>query len=970
MSGRLRIAVLGVLGVLAVLALPAGAHAQVVRNFTPRYSGNLSGDITLIGNTLMSCSGGGTCTNARNGTGGSVDNNDFTMQYVDVDGVGSTFNSSRATLTLPAGATVLWAGLYWGGDSNHAQRNQAVFTTPTAASVTLNATQLDAVGTRYHGFVDVTARVLAGGSGTYTVANVRTTTDANMYAGWGLVVVYRDLTLQPRNLVVFDGYAHVAPGATVTINVTGFQTPPAGAVNTRLGVLAYEGDRGLTGDSFRLNATNLTDAVNPATNFYNSTVSMLGANVGTKNPNYINQLGFDIDLVNANGILPNGATSASITLPSTDDRYYPGVVTFSTELYAPVFVDGSFTKTVADLNAGVVAPGDVLEYTLALTNAGNDGGTQIVMRDTLPANATYVPGSIVVASGPNTGAKTDAAGDDQAEFAAASRVLTVRLGTGANAASGGSLAPGAATSVRFRVRVNDPLPHGTVVSNQAGLAFNGQQTGTLFQTRSDATPATSGQQPTTVTVTAGVLVTGFGYADVDHDAVQDVGEVGTAVPLFVKLIAAAVPTTAYRVSAVDPVTGGFALLNVDAGAYTLVLDTNALVSDVTPTYPAGWVGTEAPTGARAVTVAAVSVSGQSFGMWNGGRVDGVVFRDHGAPSGVPNDGVRNGAEPAIAGVRVTLRSPACPGGACDSTLTNAAGAFTVWFPATAAGAVTVVETNPAAHRSTGGSAGTTGGSYDRTTDVVSFTAVPGTAATGLAFGDVPLNTFVANGASSAMPGATASYPHVFTAGSAGNVAFSVSQVPAPVLPGWAVTLIRDLDCDGIVDPGEPVVAGTIATTTGATTCLVLRHTTPPGAPDGVNERATITAGFVYVNASPALSAADSVADLTTVTNGSLEITKSVDLASARPGDLLTYTITYRNPGTSPVSAIAIHDVTPDWTVFEAATCALLGPGLTGCSVSSAPAVGASGTVHWSLAGALAPGGQGSVTLQVRIVVTP
>jgi uncharacterized repeat protein (TIGR01451 family) len=958
---------LALIGVLALLVLPAISRAQVVRAFTPRYTANLAGDITLIGNTLMTCGGGGSCANGQNGTGGSVNNNDFSMQYVDVDGVGATFNSSEATLTLPPGATVLWAGLYWGGDSNDARRDEAEFAAPGLGSLVLTANQLDAVGSRYQGFADVTSYVQAAGSGSYTVANVRSTTGANMYAGWGLVVVYGDPSLEPRNLVVFDGYAHVAPGATVTIGVSGFQTPPAGAVNTRLGVLVYEGDRGFTGDSFRLNSTNLIDTVNPATNFFNSTVSRFGAHVTSRVPNYVNQLGFDVDLVNADGVLPNGTTSATITLPSTDDRYYPGVVTFSTELYSPIFVDGSFTKTVTDVNAGVVAPGDVLEYTLALQNAGNDVGTEVVLRDTLPANATYVPGSIVIASGPNAGAKSDAAGDDQAEFTAAGGIVTVRLGTGATAASGGSLAPGAATSVRFRVQVNDPVPNGTIVSNQSGLDFNGQQTGTPFQTRSDATPATSGQQPTVVTVVAGVLVSGFAYADLDHDATQDAGENGAGVALHVKLVATSAPGTVYQVAAVDPVSGGFALTNVDPGDYTLLIDTNALATDVTATYPGGWIGTEASSGTRALTVAAASVSGQSFGLWNGGRVEGIVFRDDGAPTGVPNDGAQNGGEAGIAGVRVRLLSPACTGGSCDSVLTDAAGSFALWFPSAAAGPVTVVETNPAAHRSTGGAAGTSGGSYDRPSDAVSFTAIAGAVANGLGFGDVPLNTMVADGASTVTPGSTASYPHVFTAGSIGQVTFSLTQAPNPALPGWTVALVQDIDCSGTADPGEPLASGPITTTTGATTCLVLQHGSPAGAPDGAMEQVTVTAQFAYVNASPVLAAHDSVGDVTTITNGSLVIMKSVDLASALPGDVLTYTITYENPGTSPVSAIEIRDVTPNWTVFESAACSALGPGLTGCSVSAAPAVGATGTVQWSLTGALAPGGQGAVTLQVRIV---
>jgi hypothetical protein len=38
----------------AVLALPA--DAQVVRGFTPRYTVNRTGAISLIGNTLVTCS--------------------------------------------------------------------------------------------------------------------------------------------------------------------------------------------------------------------------------------------------------------------------------------------------------------------------------------------------------------------------------------------------------------------------------------------------------------------------------------------------------------------------------------------------------------------------------------------------------------------------------------------------------------------------------------------------------------------------------------------------------------------------------------------------------------------------------------------------------------------------------------------------------------------------------------------------
>ena len=50
--------------------------------------------------------------------GGAVagnNNNPRTMTWIDVDGDPATFDSSSATLTLPPGARVLFAGLYYGG---------------------------------------------------------------------------------------------------------------------------------------------------------------------------------------------------------------------------------------------------------------------------------------------------------------------------------------------------------------------------------------------------------------------------------------------------------------------------------------------------------------------------------------------------------------------------------------------------------------------------------------------------------------------------------------------------------------------------------------------------------------------------------------------------------------------------------------------------------------------------------------
>jgi uncharacterized repeat protein (TIGR01451 family) len=1636
--------VAALLAALFVLLGAAPGHAQVVRGFTARTNVSLNGDITLIGNTLMSCNGNGQCNNARNGTGNNVNNNDFNMQYVDVDADGTTFCSSRATLTLAATSTVIWAGLYWMGDSNNGARNQVRFSTPAAGYVTLTATQLDVSGTVYQGFIDVTSRVQSGGNGSYTVANVQSTTGTNEFAGWALVVMYRDNTLPPRNLVVFDGYASVAPGASVAIPVSGFVTPPAGPVNTRLGVVAGEGDLGFTGDSFLLNGTTISDANNPGDNFFNSSISLLGVTFTNKTPNYLNQLGWDVDLVSANGVLANNATGATLTLNSTNDQYYPGVVTFATDLYQPIIDGNSFTKTVVDLNGGNVAPGDLLEYTVAMSNTGQDGATNLVMRDTLAANVSYVAGSLSVASGANAGAKSDAAGDDQMEYDAANRRIVARLGTGANAVSGGSLAPAAATSVKFRVRVSPPAPTGTVVSNQAELTFNGQQLGTPFATRSDGNANVAGNQPTTVsvvapnltgtvfedvnygggagrslaaaagvarpgaraelydstgtylgsaitdgaglysfngwapgrytvrivngsvtssrpgavstlvplqtfradassgvaaadvnrvggetptlvdaaanttnqnlaalttatttaqsvapvtlgsadlggvdfgfnfdtivnandggqgslrqflinsatlgnaglaqagqsagteasifmasdgaahpglraglastltggvlaivpqsplpaitdagtrldgatqtsdvgntnpgalgsggtvgvdgvalgtvarpeveirdgaslaigvdlqaangtvraiaiygfgnaaasnadadlrvgaaatgalierdvigtpatsfadpgaalrsggdhvralggangvvrdnliaygagsgialtagsngwqitddeirgnaigsavrsgvsiessgaatltgnlitghegdgvdarsssgalmltnnsisqsglgtavatptagvrlggsastldrnqifdnvgagvmvasgasgnvithnsiwhngvisnggggvpsgqigidlqagaddanhgtspfvtlndagdadaganglfnfpvlesavlangsftltgwarpgstielfvadpdptgfgegktwvatlvegsaadldpstssyaglvnginqgsdntnrfrftiaapagvaggvaltatgtaaqgtsefsglvTVTTGVAVAGFAYADGNHNAARDAGEAGTGASLWAKLVLESAPGSARQVAAVDPATGAYAFTFVNAGVYDVLIDDNASAGDVTPAVPGGWIGTETASGTwTGLAVAGADLANVNFGFYHGARIDGAVFRDDGAGGAIANDGAKQVGESGISGARVQLISGSCAGGECDSALTTGDGTFTLWLPAAAAGAVAVREPARFGALATGGGAGNTSGSYSRASATVSFNAVSGTSYSGLAFGEVPLNTLAPNGAQSVAPGGAAFYAHRFTAGSAGSVAFSIVQSSAPSLPGWSTALYQDTNCDGVVNPGEPLLSGTPSLTAGQTLCLVVKQDAPAGAPPGAQGTATLSASFTYTGAAPPLSSSASASDLTTVSvaGAGLVIVKSVSLASARPGDLLTYTIAYSNNGAAPISSIVIRDATPAFTVFESGACGTLGTGLTGCNLSSQPAFGTTGPVIWTLTGSLAPGGSGSVSYQVRL----
>ena len=75
--------------VLGLLAAATPAHAD--RAFTPRYSANETGDITMAANTLLTCP----ASDARCGPaqrGASASNNSFRMGVVDIDGDAGTFN--------------------------------------------------------------------------------------------------------------------------------------------------------------------------------------------------------------------------------------------------------------------------------------------------------------------------------------------------------------------------------------------------------------------------------------------------------------------------------------------------------------------------------------------------------------------------------------------------------------------------------------------------------------------------------------------------------------------------------------------------------------------------------------------------------------------------------------------------------------------------------------------------------------
>jgi uncharacterized repeat protein (TIGR01451 family) len=461
------------------------AAAAPIRPFVPVFTANVNGDLLMTANALMTCVDSAACTTARSATSGNHSNNGHTGAFVDVDGDPATFNSSSATLTVPSGGGVLFAALVWGGRTNTtglnadpALRGTVRLTAPGGGASTLTADRVDvAPDSAYQGYVDVTDLVAQAGSGTYTVANVQSTTGAaNNYAGWALVVAVSDPAKPMRNLTVFNGYASVGNGDPLPpFDLDGFLTPPSGPVRTTVGAVTYEGDMGLVGDTATLDSTRINDALNPPDNPFNSTIGNRGSQVAGRNPSYNNQLGFDADLFAMDGVLPNGASRARITLTSTGDQYFPGVVTFATDLYDPQLLG---TKTVLDVDGGDVEAGDTLRYTVPVENIGLDTADDSRFFDAVPTGTTYVPGSARLDGVPQT--DPDDAADTTSFVGDGNGHLVVHLGDGATQARGGRipLSDGAPEHVvTFDVTVDAGTTDDQELVNLASLTYRGLTTG-------------------------------------------------------------------------------------------------------------------------------------------------------------------------------------------------------------------------------------------------------------------------------------------------------------------------------------------------------------------------------------------------------------------------------------------------------------------------------------------------------------
>lgn len=509
-----------------------------------------AGDFVLFGNTLgWDCSvdtglileGTAACSTATNGT---TADSAIDLYWRAANGAASATSAtasdearSVSVLVLPNHAQPTYARVYWaayqpaggavdqsmtlelpGGNGSAAVTADECFTTYVSGS---NGEFW------YQCTADVTELIQKGGAGGYAVSGVNSVerlarlNDQSAMSGWAVVVFYASPDEPTRNLALFDGLDSVAAQSSRSATLSGFLVPNAG-YQAKLGVIAYEGDEQYSGDQLVFNETLLSDALNPVSNFFNSTRSYLG--VGNSNAGDLPRLtgaagsmgGMDLDVVDVTAAVEPGATSATITAKTDNDRFALGAFVTSISTLRPDF-SGS-TKTVVDLNGGDVRALDVLEYTLVVTNSGTDTAVDTLVTDALPTGVTYVADSMTIDT-PLPLLITDEQDGDPGEYDAQTRTLTVRLSGSSVASESGVMVPQSSTTVRFRVSI-DPDATGTL-ANQAQVSAAGQLGAPKAQFPTDGNGSQTGTPPTSISISvqsdagiddAGVAAGGAGGA--------------------------------------------------------------------------------------------------------------------------------------------------------------------------------------------------------------------------------------------------------------------------------------------------------------------------------------------------------------------------------------------------------------------------------------------------------------------------
>ncbi len=264
-----------------------------------------------------------------------------------------------------------------------------------------------------------------------------------------VVVVGAGQQLSITKQVTVVGGGAALPGSTLeyVVRVTNIAAVPATSV-----VITDDIDASSPGQLAYVSGSATMNGLTSGVTFAGSTITADYATVnGPLGPGAVVLLRFRAAL---NTSLPNGAvvTNTGVVAwnnPSQTATASASIVVGSIPGTLPSLYAEKRVTLFVDLGSpGIVDPGDTLRYTITTENSGANAATGVVLRDTVPANTTYVANSTLLNGSP---------------FGQPDGGVSP-LASGINA---GTITPGATSTLQFDLRVNAGTPAGTLIRNQA-----------------------------------------------------------------------------------------------------------------------------------------------------------------------------------------------------------------------------------------------------------------------------------------------------------------------------------------------------------------------------------------------------------------------------------------------------------------------------------------------------------------------
>ena len=228
----------------------------------------------------------------------------------------AVLTTSSAQLSLNANDQIEKAYLYWAGcgpgDFDVKLNGQPI--RPDRTFI-LQRVVSNLVFDYFSAFKEVTDQVQATGNGNYTISDLDVSASiyfhsqrSTNFAGWAIIVIYKNPSLTLNQLNVYDGMQAVPDEVNITLNSLNVIDNN----DAKIGFLAWEGDSGIAvNETLRINGFPIGNPpLNPVNNAFNGTNSMTNSNV---------LYNMDLDVYPIRNNISIGDTSAQIQLTSSQD---------------------------------------------------------------------------------------------------------------------------------------------------------------------------------------------------------------------------------------------------------------------------------------------------------------------------------------------------------------------------------------------------------------------------------------------------------------------------------------------------------------------------------------------------------------------------------------------------------------------------------------------------------------------------